>query len=105
VKGAAYHRSPRPPLFRPDNFRRRLGAHAYLVPRTEFRTELRTALRTEFRTELRTEFRTAFRTELRTAFRTAPLTAGRVVGAALDVSGVARMALFTADRWLINDFF
>ena len=82
-----------------------LGAYAYLIPRTELRTELRTEFRTELRTELRTEFRTEFRTELRTAFRIAPLTAGRAAGLLLEVSGVAKMALFTADRWLIKDFF
>ena len=32
-------------------------------------------------------------------------TAGLIAGAKLEVWGVARMALFTADRWLIKDFF
>ena len=35
----------------------------------------------------------------------AGLTAGRAAGVKVEVSGVARMALFTADRWLIKDFF
>jgi hypothetical protein len=37
--------------------------------------------------------------------RNAALTDGRAAGVTLEVSGVARMALFTADRWLIKDFF
>jgi hypothetical protein len=36
---------------------------------------------------------------------TAGRAAGRVAGNELEVWGVARMALFTADRWLIKDFF
>jgi hypothetical protein len=35
----------------------------------------------------------------------AGFTLGRAAGLRVDVSGVARMALFTADRWLIKDFF
>jgi hypothetical protein len=40
-----------------------------------------------------------------TAAFTAGRAAGRVEGVNPEVWGVARMALFTADRWLIKDFF
>jgi hypothetical protein len=47
--------------------------------------------------------------ELRIAGRALDKRAGftdeRAAGVTLEVSGVARMALFTADRWLIKDFF
>jgi len=49
-------------------------------------------------------FRATFLAALSAGLR-AGLTAGRLVGIKLEVSGVARMALFTADRWLIKDFF
>jgi hypothetical protein len=38
-------------------------------------------------------------------FDIAGLMADWVAGFKLEVCGVARRALFTADRWLINDFF
>jgi hypothetical protein len=40
-----------------------------------------------------------------TLWETLGATAGLTAGLKLEVWGVARIALFTADRWLIKDFF
>ena len=83
-----------------------LGQRSRLrVPAYRARTADLTAERTDVRTPAFTVALTAALTLGLTAALTVALTAGRTAGEKVEAWGVARMALFTADRWLIKDFF